>query len=280
MGHASRGGYHVDIAGRSEVNKWNIVSIGKGTVVAAVDGYEEGTGSDYGNYVRVNYGDGLNAIYGHMHKGLLVKVGDTVDYGQVLGKLGHTGNSSGAHLHFEVRINGDPGDATLYIDPDNPRPTTSGSGGSAGGTIENPAYTFSGKSQSYYGLSDEQLKIFEAVIIAEGGTDPESVFWTASAMFNRIDYGFYGDHDAWKILSRGWSGAYNDNLHQQYLNQTDTVDSIVKEVMNGKRAHKYIDFGCDVPGNTVASNWIASHPGEKYQWFKGNMYCDWKDSLS
>ena len=121
-GHASRGGYHVDIAGLSQVNKWNVISIGEGTVVTVVDGYEEGKGSDYGNYVRVNYGNGLHAIYGHLHKGILVKEGEKVDYGQVLGKLGHTGNSSAAHLHFEVRINGTPGDATLYVSPYDPRP--------------------------------------------------------------------------------------------------------------------------------------------------------------
>ena len=55
---------------------------------------------------------------------------------------------------------------------------------------------------------------------------------------------------------------------------------IVEEVINGKRAHKYIDFACDAPGYPMASNWIKEHPGEKYTWFKGNMYCDWREGLN
>ena len=56
-----------------------------------------------GNYVVVNIGHGRYAFYAHMQPGSLkVKVGDTVKTGQVLGLLGNTGNTDGAHLHFHI----------------------------------------------------------------------------------------------------------------------------------------------------------------------------------
>jgi murein DD-endopeptidase MepM/ murein hydrolase activator NlpD len=56
-----------------------------------------------GNYVVVDIGKGRYAIYAHMQPdSLKVKVGDTVKTGQVLGLLGNTGNTDGAHLHFHI----------------------------------------------------------------------------------------------------------------------------------------------------------------------------------
>jgi murein DD-endopeptidase MepM/ murein hydrolase activator NlpD len=56
-----------------------------------------------GNYAVVNIGHGRYAFYAHMQPGSLkVKVGDTVKTGQVLGLLGNTGNTDGAHLHFHI----------------------------------------------------------------------------------------------------------------------------------------------------------------------------------
>ena len=119
----------------------------------------------------------------------------------------------------------------------------------------------------------------EAVVIAEGATDDDATFWIASAMFNRIDIKFYGDTKAWKIISRGWSGAYNTGAHKKYLNQTDKVDAVVRAVMNGARAHKYTDFACNTTTNPLANKWIANHPGERYECHKGNMYCDWDERV-
>lgn len=58
-----------------------------------------------GNYVEVDHGDGVMTRYEHMSK-RLCKVGDTVAAGDVIGRVGSTGNSTGPHLHFEVWING------------------------------------------------------------------------------------------------------------------------------------------------------------------------------
>jgi murein DD-endopeptidase MepM/ murein hydrolase activator NlpD len=76
-----------------------IHAAGDGTVVYA------GVESGYGNYTCINHGGGIATCYAHQSV-ILVKVGDQVKRGQVIGLVGSTGYSTGPHLHFEVRING------------------------------------------------------------------------------------------------------------------------------------------------------------------------------
>ncbi len=66
--------------------------------------------NSYGNYVVIDHGDGVSTVYAHASK-LLVKKGDTVKKGDVIAKVGTTGNSTGYHLHFEFRKDG------KYTDP-------------------------------------------------------------------------------------------------------------------------------------------------------------------
>ncbi len=102
--------YHtgIDIAGynRSGVGVFNqnIVAANSGTVVMAQNSYVQGYG--YGRYVIIDHGGGISTLYGHCNS-LSVKVGDKVSRGETIAKVGSTGWSTGPHLHFEVREDGE-----------------------------------------------------------------------------------------------------------------------------------------------------------------------------
>lgn len=72
-----------------------------GTVSVAAYGYNGG----YGNYVIISHGNGIQTVYGHCTS-LNVSVGQKVSQGQQIATVGSTGNSTGNHLHLEIRING------------------------------------------------------------------------------------------------------------------------------------------------------------------------------
>jgi murein DD-endopeptidase MepM/ murein hydrolase activator NlpD len=74
-------------------------------VVASDSGYVVYAGWDrtgYGNLIVVDHGNGYRTYYAHLSK-IFVRVGDSVGKGQRVGSVGNTGNSTGPHLHFEVR---------------------------------------------------------------------------------------------------------------------------------------------------------------------------------
>ena len=68
----------------------------------------------YGNYTCIQHGGSLSTCYAHQTS-IGVSVGQNVSKGQVIGAVGNTGNSTGAHLHFETRVNGSPVDPMGYL---------------------------------------------------------------------------------------------------------------------------------------------------------------------
>ena len=70
--------------------------------------------SSYGNYVVISHANGESTLYAHMSK-RLVSEGDKVTQGQTIGLVGTTGSSTGNHLHFEVRLNGQRQDPLNYF---------------------------------------------------------------------------------------------------------------------------------------------------------------------
>ncbi len=111
FGHRSLG-YHrgIDISGAGASGSL-VVAGATGTVTEA--GWSTG---GYGNYVIIDHGNGIETLYAHMlDNSLMVNPGDIVIKGQAIGRVGNTGYSFGAHLHFEVRINGNRINPAPYL---------------------------------------------------------------------------------------------------------------------------------------------------------------------
>ena len=68
----------------------------------------------YGKMVEIDHGNGLSTRYGHLSQ-IDVNVGDRIRIGQVVGRLGSTGRSTGPHVHYETRIDGEPVDPQKFL---------------------------------------------------------------------------------------------------------------------------------------------------------------------
>lgn len=86
------------------------------TVVATADGTVvfAGWDGDFGNLVKISHGNGIETWYAHLQKYSVAR-GQEVKRGDAIGKLGSTGRSTGPHVHYEVRVNGQPVDSGDYL---------------------------------------------------------------------------------------------------------------------------------------------------------------------
>lgn len=91
----------IDISGTNIYGE-PIIAVADGTVILSND---DGYGGGYGNYVVLDHGNGYSTLYAHMSR-TNVSEGQKVKRGETIGYVGNTGDSTGPHLHYEVRING------------------------------------------------------------------------------------------------------------------------------------------------------------------------------
>jgi len=85
-----------------------VLATGAGVVTTA----EPSAG--YGNLVEIDHGGGLTTRYGHLSR-ISVAAGARVKAGDMIGRLGSTGRSTGPHLHYEVRVNGSAVDPERFL---------------------------------------------------------------------------------------------------------------------------------------------------------------------
>lgn len=169
----------IDIAGVSGAGVVPVIAAKEGTVVYPTDKsqtqysdngyYGNKDGGGYGNYVIIQHDNDTYTLYGHLaQNSITVTAGDTVSQGQVIGKLGHSGSSTGPHLHFEMRAGGNSSsnrvDPLKYVDPKNPRPATYASSSCSSGN---------NMSETFVNLALEQLNDSSA----SGGAKYKQYLW-------------------------------------------------------------------------------------------------------
>ena len=98
----------IDIAGGDDYGQPIIASDGGVVTFAGNDG------GGYGNYVMIDHGNGYMTVYGHASE-LACETGQYVGQGETIAYVGSTGNSTGPHLHFEIRLNGEYQDPLNYV---------------------------------------------------------------------------------------------------------------------------------------------------------------------
>jgi murein DD-endopeptidase MepM/ murein hydrolase activator NlpD len=103
----SRPAMHTGVDFRAEIGD-PIHATANGTVTVA------GWTGGYGKMVEIDHGNGFATRYGHMSE-IDVKVGQPIKSGQIIGKVGTTGRSTGPHLHYETRINGEAVDPVRFL---------------------------------------------------------------------------------------------------------------------------------------------------------------------
>jgi hypothetical protein len=103
-----------------------------------------------GNWVKIDHGNGIVTLYQHLMNEKLVKTGDKVSKGQVIGYMGNTGKSSGTHLHIEVHENGVIVDPLPYLLEE--KPIKEG---------EEMIYNIQIKGKLYQGMKGEEVKLLQ-----------------------------------------------------------------------------------------------------------------------
>ena len=116
------GGNHIgiDLVGKGYTLD-DVVAHSNGIVTFTQTGRQNNQGStgneSYGNFVIINHGNGYETLYAHLNN-IYVNVGEEVEKGSIIGTMGNTGNSYGAHLHFEVIKDGIRINPFEYLDKD------------------------------------------------------------------------------------------------------------------------------------------------------------------
>ena len=207
-----------DIASYGGANL-NIIAVQSGTVIyptkndkvnCSSSGNDLSCGGGYGNYVMIQHADGNISLYAHLYENsITVSAGDQVGQGQVIGKMGSSGRSTGTHLHFEIRKNGQRVDGLNYVSEENPRPKDNK--GYVGGNDNQQAVCLSLKNAGYSNNSIAGIM---------GNLKGENSAFNPS-LVNEIDC----------VGIAQWCFGRKDNLKSTYGNDWNKINSQVEYLL-------------------------------------------------
>jgi hypothetical protein len=225
--------------------------VADGTVI------DEGLDSGYGIYVQVDHGSGYQTIYGHLSK-KLVKVGDSVKKGKVIGKVGSTGNVTGPHLHFEVRKGkNNPVDPSTFIGGGNLQTTSGSVGVQKGGVVlatgDKKEWATQFLTKLGKPVTDANLTAVSTWMAYEGG------HWKNSANYNPLNT---------TLNTSGATGSMNSVGVKRYSSWDAGLDATVQTIKANKYGYPSIldalSKGNDTAGVLAAVNhskWGTHIPG-------------------
>ncbi|MEW1551364.1 peptidoglycan DD-metalloendopeptidase family protein [Streptomyces tsukubensis] len=209
-----------------------------GTAIRAVDSGRvlmTGTRGAYGINALISHGSGLSSFYAHMSE-LLVKVGQRVDQGQLIGRVGATGNVTGPHLHLEARRNGRTVDPMQYL-------TSSGGDGGRGVARWRPtvlqALALTGNPSSYASLTLRRMA-------QESGGDPNAV--------NRWDSNWRAGYPSVGLMQvigptfRAFAGRYLNTGPFAYGVSKNPLANIYSSMQYAKSAYGSLPKAYNRPG--------------------------------
>ncbi|HBA37389.1 MAG TPA: hypothetical protein DCY94_01570 [Firmicutes bacterium] len=176
-------------------------------------------GGRYGNFVQIQDTKGNITIYAHLYRGsITVQKNDIVEQGQVIGKVGSSGRSTGAHLHFTLMVNGAPVNPLEYVDPEDPRPT-----GASTIDFNKSSYTreeFVSRLETYYSTKKCNTSGCES----------------------------FKD----QIVNHGGAGIIYDVGTRRNLNPELLIGRTEKEGFSPGTAYNYFGYGCTNTGGLAA----------------------------
>ena len=225
--------------------------VADGTVI------DEGLDSGYGIYVQVDHGGGYQTIYGHLSK-KLVKVGDSVQKGKVIGKVGSTGNVTGPHLHFEVRKGkNNPVDPSSFIGSGTLQTTSGAVGVQKGGTVlatgDRKDWATQFLTKLGKPVTDANLTAVSTWMAYEGG------HWKNSAHYNPLNT---------TLKTSSATGSMNSVGVKRYNSWDAGLDATVQTIKANKYGYPAIldalSKGTDTAGVLAAVNhskWGTHIPG-------------------
>lgn len=221
------------------------------------DGNDLKCGGGYGNFVMLQHDDGTITVYAHLYaNSITVKEGDNVKAGQVIGKMGSSGHSTGLHLHFEVRANGERVDPLNYISEENPRPKKQTSTFIEGNeNVQTICLTLKAN-----GYSDVAVAGIMGNMEMESHYNPEAINYIDCIGIVQWCYGrannlknTYGNE--WNLL---------ENQIEFVLYELDNSESAAKSYLNDSNigvrdmAHKFCN-GYERPGTDVCNQTDPNH---------------------
>ena len=214
LGDGEKGHGGIDIQG-VRMGETNVIAAKSGVVIYPDDdskihfptGYYntktgecDQSGNGFGNYVMIQHSNGDVTVYAHLYQDTItVRAGDTVSQGQVIGKTGSSGCSTGAHLHFEVRVNGQRVDPLQYVSVDDPRPLSGGQFSTVTTTLSKDEYVHlsseylnkTNRGDSYFAQHLEE--IYDLSLKHE--VNPELTLIVAlseNGVYQRSDHNYWG----------------------------------------------------------------------------------------